>query len=444
MSAIRSTLADSPRQRLQVLCSLALPVMLEQLGQILLGTVDTFFAGQIGDNAIAAVNVTNMFMNLFATVFTALGIGVMVMISRSLGEGDHSLANRFLRQALLAGAAIGVGFGAVNFTFLSSLLQLAGAEGEIFSLGRTYYLVVCVPCVFMCLTLILANSLKAAQNARASMRAALAANITNAVLDWLFIRLGLGIFGLGLATTLARLLNLCLLLRLCRKGVGPLKLTASGWSPDPALMKSLLAYCVPVMLTQFSARFAILVHGSLVLRLGSLYYTANSITIAIDEYACIPSAGFEAATATLVSNSLGAKRPEDAARYTVHAFLLTSICMTFVGLFLAVFAIPLSALFTETQAMQLLVKQILTFMVFFNWTSALSHILTSAVQGTGDSRYPLYVTLAGNIIMRLGVGYVLAYLLQWNLMGIWLGIVLDFLFRGTLLGLRFFRTYRLR
>ena len=44
--------------------------------------------------------------------------------------------------------------------------------------------------------------------------------------------------------------------------------------------------------------------------------------------------------------------------------------------------------------------------------------------------------------MRLGAGYVLAYVLQWNLMGIWTGIVLDFLFRGILLGRRFFKAYR--
>ena len=143
---------------LSTLCALAIPVMLEQLGQILLGTVDTFFAGRIGDNAIAAVNVTNMFMNLFATVFTSLGIGIMVMISHALGEKDETLANRVLRQAVLAGIGIGMGFGLLNFVCRGPFLRLAGAEGEILTLSRTYYLVVCVPCVFMCLTLILATA----------------------------------------------------------------------------------------------------------------------------------------------------------------------------------------------------------------------------------------------------------------------------------------------
>ena len=69
----------------------------------------------------------------------------MVMVSYALGEKDEALANRILRQAVLAGIGIGLGFGALNFVCRGLFLRLAGAEGEILALGRTYYLVVCVP-----------------------------------------------------------------------------------------------------------------------------------------------------------------------------------------------------------------------------------------------------------------------------------------------------------
>lgn len=430
------------RSYLRTLCGLAVPVMLEQLGQILLGTVDTYFAGQIGDNAIAAVNVTNLFINLIATSFASLGVGIMVMISRALGNGDEKAANRILRQAVLAGAAIGLGFGCAGTFLRRPLLTLAGARGEILSLGQSYFSIVCAPIVLMCLTIILANGLKAAQNTRSSMAAALAANAANVVLDALFIRLGLGVFGLGLATTLSRLLNLGILAVLYFRPITPLRLGRSGWRLELPLMRELLGYSGAVMLTYLCARLAILVHGALILRLGSTFYVANSITTQIDEYACIPSAGFEAATATMVSNSIGAGRPLDARRYTRLAFFSNAACMTGIGLILAVFAVPLAGLFTKTAAIWPMVRQILTFMVFFNWTSSLSHILTSAVQGTGDSKYPLWVTLAANILMRLSLGYFLAYQLHWDLMGIWIGIVLDFLMRGILLGRRLRRQFR--
>lgn len=416
------------------LCILAFPVMLEQLGQILLGTVDTYFAGKVGDSAIAAVSVTNMFMNLFCTVFLSFGIAVMVMTARALGEKDVSLANRTLRQAILLCAAVGLALGLVNLVFRRSLLRLAGAEGEILNQGMVYYLVVCVPCVILGFIQILACGLKAAQNTKASMNAALTANILNAILDALLVKAGLGVLGLGLATTLSRLVNLLLLLRYYRNGATELTLDTDGWKPEPELLKSILKFSAPIILTRFTARLAMLVHGSIILHLGDAYYVAHSVATQIDEYACIPSEGFEAATATLVSNSVGAGKRKEVMKYTGMAFLSNTVCMTAVGIVLAVFAMPISSLFSKTGEIQEMITQVLQFIVFFDWTSALSHILTSAVQGTGNSRDPLYITLAGCIVMRLGAGYLLAYYVHLGLIGVWIGIVLDFLMRGILLG----------
>lgn len=435
-------MSASKGQYIRNLCVLAFPVMLEQLGQIFLGTVDTFFAGTIGDNAIAAINVTNMFMNLFCTVFSAFGIGVMVLIARALGQRDEALANRLVRQSVLLITAVGLGLGLVNLLLCRPLLRLAGAKGEILEMGVTYYIVVCAPCFLVGLTQALAYGLKAAQNTKASMIASLAANVANVGLDALFLRLGLGVLGLGLATTLSRLLNVLLLLRQYRRGTTALTIDGTGWRREPALMKELLSYSAPVMLTHFSARLAIAIHGSLILHLGDVFYVANSIATQIDDFACIPSAGFEAATATMVSNSVGAERKEDVLRYTGTAFVATTVSMTAIGLVLALLARPLAGIFTDTRQVQELVAQVLSFMVLFDWTSALSHILTSSVQGTGNSKYPLYVTLLGNVLMRLGAGYVLAYFLRWNLIGVWTGIVLDFLLRGVLLGRKLLRQYR--
>ena len=427
-------MSSSYKQYIKNLCVLAFPVMLEQLGQIFLGTVDTFFAGTIGDNAIAAINVSNMFMNLFCTVFSAFGIGVMVLIARALGSEDPGLANRTLRQAILLSTGIGLALGLVNLLCCRPFLVAAGAKGEILKMGITYYRIVCIPCFLVGLIQVMAFGLKAAQNTRASMIASLLANLINVVLDWLFLKLGMGVFGLGLATTLSRLFNVLMLLVQYRNGATVLRIDSKNWRREPGLMKEIFSYSAPVMLTHFSARLAITIHGALILHLGDLFYVANSITTQIDEFACIPSAGFEAATSTMVSNSIGAGKREDVMKYTKTAFVSTALFMTAVGIVLAVFAIPLASLFTKTVEIQKLVSQILTFMVFFDWTSALSHILTSSVQGTGDSKFPLLVTLLGNVLMRLGAGYVLAYFLHWNLIGVWTGIVLDFLLRGTLLG----------
>jgi len=424
---------------LRTLFALAIPVMLEQLGQIFLGTVDTYFAGQIGDNAIAAINVSNMFTNLFTGIFASLGIGVLVKISHALGEGDDRRANSFLRQGLLLGCGAGLLIGILCFLFRRPFLMMAGARGEILSLSLTYYTVVCVPCVFISLSAILSNGLKALQNTRASMQAALAANLTNALLDLIFVSMELGVFGLALATTLSRILNVYLLLRVYLSGIPHLKLDRSGWRPEPSAMTSLAAYSLPILLTQLSNRFISLISGSLVLHLGDLYYVTHSITNQLDSYVCIPMMGFEAAAATLVSSSVGAKRPKQAVRYAVWSCATAVVCMTALGILMAFLAVPLASIFTSTVEIQLMVRDMFVFLAFLQWTSALAQVGISIIQGIGDSRLPFIVTLICNITIRLGGGYFMAYVLGWKLIGIWAGFMLDFLCRCVVLGIRFRR-----
>ena len=116
--------------------------------------------------------------------------------------------------------------------------------------------------------------------------------------------------------------------------------------------------------------------------------------------------------------------------------------MTLFSIVLSVFSLPLAGLFTDTDLVKTLVSQVMLFMVFFEWSSGLSHVMTSAVQGAGDTKYPLYVTFASDVLMRLVAGYFFAYIVGWKLVGIWAGAVLCFMFRSLLLGRRFFSVCR--
>ena len=116
---------------LKVLFSLAIPVMLEQLSQIFLGTVDTYFAGRISDDAIAAINASNMYMNLFSGAFASLSVGILVLMSQSLGRGDTQRANRVVRQAILMGLGVGAAFGVILLALGRQMLAISGCEGDL-------------------------------------------------------------------------------------------------------------------------------------------------------------------------------------------------------------------------------------------------------------------------------------------------------------------------
>lgn len=66
--------------------SLAFPIIIENILQTLLGTTDTYFAGQLTDTAIAGISVTNIVMNIFISFFTAISIGTTAIVSRNYGK----------------------------------------------------------------------------------------------------------------------------------------------------------------------------------------------------------------------------------------------------------------------------------------------------------------------------------------------------------------------
>lgn len=69
----------------------------------------------------------------------------------------------------------------------------------------------------------------------------------------------------------------------------------------------------------------------------------------------------------------------------------------------------------------------------------MTQILTSALQGAGDTKFPMYATIIGIWVIRVGIGYILAVRLGYGLLGVWCGYALDLLLRSVLLLIRFLK-----
>jgi len=104
--------------------ALALPLLIENILQTLLGTVDKYFAGALSDNAIAAIGVTDIIMNIYIAFFIAINVGVAVILSRCIGKKDIEKANEVATQAILLSTVIGLLVGVISIVFAKPLLSL--------------------------------------------------------------------------------------------------------------------------------------------------------------------------------------------------------------------------------------------------------------------------------------------------------------------------------
>ncbi len=216
---------------------LALPVIMENILQTLLGTTDTYFAGQMADEAIAGIGVTNLIMNLFISFFTAVSVGTTAITARAFGAGDREKVNRTVvhSMALVLGIAVG---------------------------------------------------LRAVKDTRTPMYVTGGSNILNIGLNLLFIRMGLGIFGMGQASTLSRAAGAAVLfLRLKRSD--SIRLHRCSLQGD-----EIAAVGIPAGMEKLIMRMGQLVYNAMILSLGTAAYVAHNVAGTIESYSYIPAMGF--------------------------------------------------------------------------------------------------------------------------------------------------------
>lgn len=415
---------------------LAMPVIIENILQTLLGTVDTYFAGQISDSAIAAISVTNLIVNVFIAFYTAISVGTSAIISRNVGRCDFKEANATIKQSNILGIIIGILVGIVNLIFYKPILMISGASYEILSYTVPYYIVVVVPSVFLCLSLILSSCLRATKDTSTPMIATGIANVLNIFLNYVFIKLGLGILGLGLATTISRMVNVfILLLKLVNGSVIKLDLTNIRIKKD--IINSIMRIGIPAGVEKLVMRLGQLVYNSMIISIGISAYVAHNIAGNIESYSYIPAMGLGVATATLVGISLGEDNTKKAKNIVFLSDFIATIFMISIGIIFFIFAPRFARIFTGTKEIQEMVVKVLRLIALFQPFAAITQIFTSALQGAGDTKFPMYATLIGIWCGRVAVGYLLGVTFGLGLLGVWLGYALDITIRGIILLKRF-------
>lgn len=416
---------------------LAAPIIVENTLQTLLGTTDTYFAGKLADEAIAGIGVTNLIMNLFISLFTAVSVGTNVIVARNYGKRDFKQISRTIFHSLVLGGSIGILTGAVCVIFGRQILGISGADDGVIACAMPYYLAVAAPCVVLCLQLMLSGCLRAVKDTKTPMYVTGASNLLNIFLNLLFIKMGLGVLGLGLATTFSRTIGAYFLFKRLYHHDEKVKIVPC--KPSRGEFRGILEIGVPAGMEKLIMRIGQLVYNSMILSIGTAAYVAHNVGGTIENYSYIPAVGIGLAVSTMVGVSLGENNVPKAKQVTAAAFLFSIGFMIFFGISFFVFAPQLATLFTETREVQEMIAAVLRVIAFFQPFTYLVQIMTNALQGAGDTGFPMYTTFLGIWGIRIGVGYLLAVCLQFGLVGVWWAYAADVTVRGLLLLARFQR-----
>lgn len=179
--------AENTLGKVKIILVLAIPAVIENFFQTMLGFIDTYFVSKIGLVEVSAVGVSNAVFAIYFALFMAIGIAANVRIANFLGANQPEKARHIAQQSIILAIIFGIATGIITLFFAESLLKLMGIEDNVLEAGVLYLKIVAIPSVFMSLMFVLSAILRGAGDTRAPMKVSILINIVNAGLDYIFI-----------------------------------------------------------------------------------------------------------------------------------------------------------------------------------------------------------------------------------------------------------------
>jgi len=423
---------------------LAWPTMLHNVLGGLQGIVDHAMVGHfVGYAGNAAIGVAwQIYLVVIVLIMSVFG-GMGVLVARFTGADDAERVNRTVVQAFLTTAFLTLGVLAPLGWWLSPhLLDLVHATPEVQSEALPYLRIMFLFSLGTMSFFMLSGALRAAGDAITPLRMGVSLTLLNLVLNLILIPgLGpvpaLGVTGAAIGTVAAGILvSLWAVVRLFRGDLVVSFDRGMSWRPDWPLIRELLRFGIPTGLQGVAMNVA----GVVMYRfIGALERSAEAQAVFAVGYSQLfslvtwTSVGLMGAAAAVAGQNLGAGRPERTeAAVGVAARIGVGVALVIGSAFLLAPRLLLGVFGMTDPAVVALGRELLAFLSVSGLFVTVALTYTGGLQGTGDTRSPLLISIVSQMILPLGLCLALDALRGLRPMDIWLAIVLGHALRAAL------------
>jgi putative MATE family efflux protein len=421
---------------------LAWPTMLQNVIAGLQGIIDHVLVGNfVGYTANAAIGVSWQIIIVVIAFISSLFTGMAVLVARFAGANQPEKVNRVVYQAFLTAIALAAVMAAVGYFAAPALLDVVNAAPEVQRQALPFLRAMFLGIVGMMLFFMLSNAFRAAGDPRTPLRLGVTMTVLTVVFNLLLIP-RLGTLGAALGTIASSTIV---------AAWGVWRLFAPGsvihfhrgmdTKPDFGIIRSLFRFGLPAGVQGIAMNIA----GLMLLRfIGSLQHSAAAQAAYAVGYTELfslitwTSVGLMGAAATIAGQNLGAGNPERARHGVAVASRIGLGVAAVVGaLFLAVPEYLLGVFGMTEPLVTSIGRDLLKYLSVSGLFITVALSYTGGLQGTGDTRSPLYISIVSQIAIPIGICTVLQAIRGLQPSDIWMAIVLGHLTRAALSVMRF-------
>ena len=424
------------------LSKLIIPLFIEQAFSVVVGMADTIMVARAGEAAVSGVSLVDS-VNLLVLYFLgSLSTGGAIVLAQTIGSGKVKGVKNIAKQLFWVSCFVGAFFGLVMVLFRKPLLGLifGSVSSEIMYHALGYSLFTALSFPFIALRNAVGAYYRVQGNSSVSMVVTLVVNVLNIGGNALLIfGFHMGAAGAAIATLFARFVGamITLVLVLNKKSMVYLE-HLFHYKPDFRIIKRILSIGLPNAFENSVFQLGKVITQSLVSTFGTISIAANAAANTLTSMVYICGSSIGPAMTTVVGRCIGAGEKEQAKHYTK---LLVGIvyCLLFVvagGI--SLLARPLVGMFHLSQeGTALAIRLILFHNICVMLIHPIAFAITNAFRAASDITNTMVISIASMWIFRVGGAIFFAKVLEFGVLGVWLGMFCDWFFRAIMFSIRF-------
>ncbi len=414
---------------------LIIPLILEQLLTVSVGMADTFMVSTVGEAAISGVSLVDGLNLLILQVMAAFCAGGIVIISQYIGQKNPDNIRSASYHLELLVNTFSVLIMVIFLLFGKYILRFlfGSIEADVMEAAKSYLMITSISFIFWGLYSSGAAILRCHEDTKTAMKISIVMNLLNVALNAYFVFVvRIGVMGVAWATLISRAIagiamKLILNARVRQmEGKGRESVAVSF-----AMLKRILAMGVPSGIENGMFHVGKLALASVIATLGTSAIAANSVSYQLIEFPNIIGNTIGLALVVVTGQNIGARDKEAATRDTVYmirlAYIGDWICkISF--FFLAPYVVTLFSLSAEAVAIATTVLRAFSIASLPIWP--LSFTMPHALRGAGDVKFTMIASIISMWAGRVVVGYILITVFHLGILGVWIGMFVDWYIRG--------------
>lgn len=427
----------------------AIPTIIAFILSDVFSIIDTMLVGTIKDEvtytaSLSAINISSKIMLFISAISRGMNVASSTILSRYVANNDkEKMQSVILHTIILNVLFISLPLVIIALIFIKPIMVFIGEDPIIYEVGKGYYIAIMIGFLFSSFNNTFAFLSRSVCESKRALYMETFANTFNIIgdivlINGLFIFPKLGVTGAGIATLIYKVILTMMWIYVFFCSNSKLKFQKKyQFKFDKKMIKDILHIGVPASTELISIRGANIIFTKIIATMGVTALAAQQICMTIFNLIIEVGNALSVSVAPLVSECIGKCRYKMANIYVALSRRMAIIISTVIGIIILGLSTPLLDLYTDSEVIKTIVKNVLMIVIIAQYAQNIRDVYAGGLRGCGDTKYIAKYTILADVLLKIVLSYILVNLLHFDLVAIWIVILLEELFKAVIFHKRY-------